>query len=121
MSKKIIGVEADSLPPMVKGMLQHFQANFGGLDYTVTHYRNDAVFVQVYGMCNVYSIARFIHNTPDVYIELEATSHYYWTLRMFCNDRLREHELPNRLAWSQMAPDCSRPITHVKVRADANQ
>lgn len=120
MSKKIIRVEADSLPPTVKRMLQRFQDNFGHPDYTVTHYRDDAVFVLVYGMCKCYSVARFIRNAPDIYIELEATSHHYWTLRMFCNEWLQEHELPVRLAWSQTAPNAS-PLARVKVRADANQ
>lgn len=119
MSKKVVGVEAGSLPTTVRKMLQCFQDNFGNPDYIVTHYRNDAAFVMVYGACNAYSVARFIRHAPDIYIELEATSHHYWTLRMFCNEWLQEHELPVRLAWSQTAPNAS-PLARVKVRANNN-
>lgn len=119
MSKRTIYVAGDSLPPQVQKMLLCFQANFGNLSYIVTHYRDDAVFVQVFGMCDAYSVVRFIHNTPDVYVELEATSHYYWTLRMFCNEWLQEHELPNRRAWAQQPPDDDCRLSRVKVRADA--
>lgn len=120
MSKKVVGMRVDELPPKVAEMLGHFQANFNNPDYTVTHYRDDAVFVRVYGMCNLYSVVRFIQNVSDVYVELEATSRKYWTLRMFCSDWMQEHEMPSRLSYARSRPSESyREVTHVKVQMDS--
>lgn len=115
-------VEVDNLPPKVRIMLQQFQNNFCIHDYIVTHYYDDAVSIRIHGTCNAYSVAKFIRNVPDIYIELEleATSPHHWTLRMFCDEVLLALELPDCLSWSQTAP-AAVPLTHVKVRADANQ
>jgi len=121
MSKKVVGMRVDELPPKVAEMLGHFQANFNNPDYTVTHYRDDAVFVQVYGMCNLYSVVRLVQNVPDVYVELEVPAHRYWALRMFCSG-VAERELPGRLSYARSKPSESyRKVTYVKVRMDSDE
>jgi hypothetical protein len=119
MNKRIIDVAGSSLPPLVQKMLLRFQATFGDVDYTITHYRDDAVFVQVYGLCDAYSVVRFIRHTPDVYLELEACTHHYWTLRMTCNEGVQTRELPERHAWAQRPPSDDERLYLLKVRADA--
>jgi len=121
MTKRTRWVEIGRLPPKVRWMLGQFQANFGysHTAYTVTYYRDDAVFVQLYGPCDAYLVARFIHNTPGVYLELEASAWRYWTVKLYCSPWLVSNELPRRLDWARAAASAEGPLPGVRVRAEA--
>lgn len=101
-------VQASDLPEKVQMMLERFEAVSGkhGSGYTVIHYRDDAVFVQVYGMCNLYVLARLLVNSPDIYCELEAAAPRYWTLRMFASEWATGNGVRSRLPTvSQLIPE----------------
>jgi len=97
MSKKAKWIRSSELPSGALKMLEAFEAVSGLHDsgYKIVHCREDAVFVQVYGMCNLYMLARLAVQT-DIYVELEATTRQYWTLRMFNSDFLTGDHLARR-------------------------
>jgi hypothetical protein len=110
--RKIEWVRKLELPEQVQKMLQRFETATGLHDfgYTVTYYRNDAVFVQVQGICNIYILARLAQSSPDIYMELEATSHTFWKLRMFTSDHLVGRELSHFLPIVTQPLPADRPI-----------
>ncbi len=99
-------IEKSALPRGVQKMLQRFETAFGLHDrgYQVTYYREDTVFVQVQGICDVYRLARMALHSPDIRLELEASAVQYWTLRMFCSSWQIEHEVNRSL------PQITQPL-----------
>lgn len=120
MAYKKKSVEFDTLPESVRECLDAFENAFGSNNYTVSYLRQDAVFVQCQGICNLYLVARLIKHNPQIYVELESDAPNTWSLRMFNSDWQREHSLPryHRLIDS---PPIGRLetdyIRHVWVRA----
>ncbi len=94
MAYKKRSVPIESLPESAQPMLMAFEDCFSPGDYTVTHVRSDAVFVQCFGICNLYLVARFINHNPNIYVELQADARGFWTLRMFSSEWHREHSIP---------------------------
>ncbi len=115
-------VNIDELPEQVRMMLKRFTGCFGygSGAYVITYYREDAVFVQMYGGCNAYLIARFIAQNPGIYIEISASAYCYWTLRMFCSRYLIEHEVDRRSPWIG-EPHDDGIVSSVRVREGARE
>ncbi len=110
--RKIEWVRKLELPEQVQKMLQRFETATGLHDrgYTVTYYRDDAVFVQVPGICNVYILAQLAQSSPDIYMELEATANTYWQLRMFTSEYLVSREVRRFLPIITQPLPADRPI-----------
>ncbi len=112
MAHKKEWLQSADLPEGAWKMLSKFEQASGLHDggYTVTHIREDAVFVQVYGICNVYVLARLASQCADIYFELQADAPRYWTLRMFSSAWIQEKETALRL------PTIYKPISDFRIQ-----
>lgn len=64
--------------------------------FEIKHFRDDAIFIQIYGMLSAYSITRFVKNCPGFYLEIDPIAPKYTELRIFCSDWMREKEIPRQ-------------------------
>ena len=122
MGKRNVWMRKNEFTPVVTHMLQAFETVFRQHTngYTVTYFRDDAVFVMVNGYLNCYYLARMVCQFPEIGFDVEAAAPGYVILRMFSN----EYEIKNN---ESRLPEIQSPVeihqwtetTGVRVRADA--
>ena len=107
------------LPPEAQTALQHFRAAFNvNNSFDIVHVRRDAIFIQLYGTLNAYSVARLINHADGLglYIEIAAVAPMYSNLRIFFSKWIRENELPRHEKHSQKPYTPKKDDCRVRVR-----
>lgn len=123
MAKKVKWGSTKDMPENIQRMCDAFEAAFriGVHNCTISHWRKDAIFIQVHGILNAYAVSRFCQQNDKIYIELESIAPGYWNVRLFDSEWMRENEIGRmkRFMSSPPYPASNHPY-EVRVKVDAH-
>lgn len=67
---------------------------FGNTAFTISHLRDDAVFLQVYGIMDAYRLANLIRTLENYHIEIQAKAPNFIDIRIFCSKWMSDTQIP---------------------------